>query len=166
MLLERESMPTGDRVTATAVMRIARELEGALGGPYIQIAEQLQKPDIEQVFAMMEADGTMLPIDRRLLKTEILTGAAALSKQMDLDNLLTALQIVSTYPEGLNRINLDVVLDRVFMGLNVDTAGLMKTAEQLQAELQQRMREQIMPDAAKQAFKSLGDMAVQRAAQP
>jgi hypothetical protein len=165
MLLESEAMPTGDRVTATVVMRIAREMEGALGGPYAHMADQNQKPDIEEHLRMMEADGILEHIPSELARTDVLTGASALSKQMEHDKLLNAIQMIfSLGPEAANRLNLEVAVDRLLSYEGVDTAGLVKTAEQVQAELQQRMQSAVVPDAAKQAFKTMGDLVTQRQA--
>ena len=166
MLMLTEAMPTGDRVTAQAVRGVARELEGALGGVYSHIAEQLQRPFLERLIFQMERDNLLpvIPAELRDMQAvEITTGIAALSRQQDLDNLITAIQILSPMPGVLETLNLSVVADRVFASLMVDRKGLVLTPAQINANLQAQAQQQITSDAAQQAIKTIGTLVEQRA---
>ena len=54
-LLDSSSIPSGDRVTATAVRMIGQELEHVLGGAFSAIARDLMKPVVSRAVFLMLA---------------------------------------------------------------------------------------------------------------
>ena len=88
------AIPSGDRVTATAVRMIGSELETILGGAFSSIAREMMQPIVERaVFLMID----QRLIDPRLasqfaeggvLSVEIITGLQALSRDSDLTKLI------------------------------------------------------------------------------
>ncbi len=159
MLLESSMQPQGERVTATAVMRIAKEVEGALGGVYAQIAEEVQRPFLERFVWQMERDKLLEPIretDKRLIQTHILTGLEALGRHADVERLLTALQIVAQIPEALQRVRMDVAVAQIFRGFSLDTKRLLKTDEELNAEQQAAAQQQMRQAADAQTIETAG----------
>jgi hypothetical protein len=166
MLLESEAMPTGERVTATAVMRIAKELEGGLGSPYTNIAAEDQKPLIDRLVYQMERDNLLTAhtgARKKLADTVIETGVAALGRQIELEKLLNGINVLSQFPGALERLNLEVVSDRILRYIGIDTNGLIKSDEQIAAELQQAMQAQMQTAAGQQAISSIGKIVEQKA---
>jgi len=169
MLLEAASMPKGERVTATAVMRIARELEGALGGPYAHIADEMQKPLLEHTVYMLE-QATLLPAisradKKRLVKIDILTGSAALAKEMRFSSLMNAIQQIATLPGELERIDFNVIADRILYYAGADAEGVMKSPEQVAKEAQAKLQQEMQGKAGEQAIETIGAVVEQRAAE-
>ena len=168
MLLETASQPTGERVTATQVMRIARELDGALGGPFAKIAKEMQRPLLDRTVYQMERDRILAPIPDFLkehVEVRILTGLEALSRQMDLDKLIAAVQMLSQLPGALERLNMDVVADRILRYMAVNTDGIIKTPEQMRAEVEAQAQQQLRAEAQSQAVQTLGAVVEERAKQ-
>jgi hypothetical protein len=104
-LMDSASIPTGDRVTATAVRMVGQELENVLGGAFSSIARMLMKPIVERTVFLMIADEE---IDSRIadeftedgeLTVEIVTGLQALSRDSDLQKLMQMGEMVRNLPE-------------------------------------------------------------------
>ena len=160
MLLESTLQPTGERVTATQVMRIARELEGALGGVYAQIATELQLPLLLRTIYQMEAQNLLPAIPAALkdsIEIQILTGLEALGRQLDLEKLTAALQIVGQIPGAVDRISPDVI-ESIFQGLNLDTAKFLKTDEEMAAEREAAMEAQTRQVAREKLVETVGNI--------
>ena len=167
-LLETEAQPTGDRVTATQIMRIARQLEGALGGVYSEIAGELQLPYHDRIVYQLERDNKLVRIPDRyksLYEVEVLTGVEALGRQVDVERVRGAIQELVAIPGALERINIDALVELVFKGYGVDLQDLLKSAEQVQAERAAAQAEALQMSAGEQAVKSAGTLVEQTAAQ-
>ncbi len=164
MLIESEVQPTGDRVTALQVARIAAELEGGLGGVYSAIAEQMQRPLLDRVLYDLGRTMRIAPLPDEAVTVQTLTGLEALSRQRDLQKLQFLMQTFSAAPEMLERLNLSNVAHQFIKLMEIDPRGLVKSEEQLQQERQAAQQAAIQQAAAGQAIKSLGTIAEQQAA--
>ena len=105
-LLDSSSIPTGERVTATAVRMIGQELEHVLGGAFSSIARELMEPIVKRtVFLMLAEDEIdnrlkdMFEQQEGLLSIEIVTGLQALSRDTDLQKLMQMGEMVRNLPE-------------------------------------------------------------------
>ena len=166
MLLESSAQPTGERVTAAQIMRIARELEGALGGVYTHIAEEIQKPFLNRVIWQMERDKLLVPLpaNAKAHELSILTGIEALRRQAELDRLLLAMQVLGPIPGAMQRIKFELLADRILRLLGINTPELIKTPEELEAELEKQRQAGLDTAASEQAIKSIGAIAENSAA--
>ncbi len=172
-LLETEAQRQAERVTATEVNRVARQLEGALGGIYSEIASEIQRPLLDRMTYQMERDGLMLPVPKGLedaVDIEILTGLEAMGRQVELQKLASAFQMLSVSPEMLARISPERMMEAVFRGHNLDMAQYVKTEEEMQEERERQQQDAIQAVAAEQGIKTAGAVieegAKQQAAQP
>ena len=104
-LLDSASIPSGERVTATAVRMIGQELEHVLGGAFSAIARDLMEPIVKRTVFLMTSNGE---IDERLqqmfsgedlLNVQIVTGLQALSRDSDLQKLMQMGEMVRNLPE-------------------------------------------------------------------
>tara|TARA_R110001592_G_scaffold158191_2_gene389301 strand:+ start:22856 stop:24487 length:1632 start_codon:yes stop_codon:yes gene_type:complete len=104
-LLESAAMPTGDRVTATAVRMIGTELETVLGGAFGSISRDLFVPLVNRAVYVMISDETIDErlyeefLDDGLLSVDIVTGLQALSRDTDLNKLMQLGEMVRNLPE-------------------------------------------------------------------
>ncbi len=167
MLLEMDAQPTGDRVTATQVSRIARELDGALGGIYAHIAEEIQRPLYDRVVYQMERDKILTPLPEEIADatdTHILTGLEALARQSRLDRLAQVVQMIAPMPDAQRRIKWATVYEDVFKGVNLDVHRYLMTEDELSAEAQAQIEQQVQLAAAQQSIATAGKV-VESAAQ-
>jgi len=168
MLIESSMQPTGERVTATQIMRIARELQSVLGGIFAPLARDMQEPYLKRLVHQMEVD-LMIPslppeLEEDTIQINLLTGMEALSRQTDLESLINAVQTLSQIPGALDRIKPGVLTDRILQGFSLDPEGLRMDEEeflQQQAAQQQAAMEQ---QAGQQAIQSAGKIAEQQVA--
>lgn len=163
MLLESDAQPTGDRVTKFQIQRIALEMDGALGGLYAPIAEQQQAPLVHRTLHQMERDMILQPLPSGTedeVEVSILTGVKALSRELEGQKLLAALQALAQLgPEAMQRIDLDVASDIAMRSAGVEPRPLVKSDEAIQNE--RRAENAAAADAAAQtkAIDVLGNIA-------
>ncbi len=168
MLLETASQPSGDRVTATQIMRIAQELEGGTGGVFAKIAAEVQIPLLARTSHQMEKDKILDPLPDVLkgqTEVRILTGLEALGRQLELDKLIGGVQLLSQIPGALDRLNLDVVADRILRAMSINTDGILKTPEQIEADFNQAAQQAALAQGASTAIDTLGKVVQERAKQ-
>ena len=160
MLMEAESTPQGDRVTAFQVSRVAMELEGALGGVYAPLADSCQIPLIERLTHMCTRDGLLAPMPDDSVEVEAVTGIAALSRESDNARLTGLLGIMAQLgPDAMARLNIANLIDLMMRQIGIYEPGLIKSDEQIQAEQQQAMQQQMAMNAANEGAKAVGGIA-------
>ena len=165
MLMEGETQPTGERVTAYQIQRIAKELEGALGGVYAPIADFQQVPLVERVVWQMREEGLLPPLPADAVEVETVTGVAALGREAEQGRLVNALGLLAQLgPETLGRIDKKVLLDMIFRQSGIYEPGLVKSDEQLQQEQQLAMQQQQATAASDKMIDTAGNIAQSEAA--
>lgn len=192
-LLQSAVMPTGERVTATAVRAVGNELESILGGTFSAIARDLMEPIVRRTIWLMIEAGE---IDQRmraqfdqengLLSIEIITGLQALSRETDLTRLLQMGEMVRNLPETATAVfRWDEFARAMILALGFDPKLWVKSEEEImeqqkaaaqaqqQAELQKILAQEtagIAGHAAKQDIdqnqgKNIPPQAIQQAMQ-
>lgn len=136
-----------ERVTAEEIRAMIGELEQSLGGVYSVLAEELQRPLVIRLMAVMEKKGKLpsLPKDSAP-KPKIVTGIQGLGRAGDFQKVLTfANTIVETLgqPALQQYLNPLDFIKRAAAAIGVDTNGLIKTPDQVQQESQQAMMAQM-----------------------
>ena len=168
MLLDSAMQPTGDRVTKYQSQVIANEADGGDVGIFIHLAEQLQRPFIQRLIFQMEKDNLLPPMDvvtKKAEKIEILTGIEARGRQVEMEKLIQAMQVIATMPNGMQRIREETFLQTILQGFGLDPAKAIKTPQELEAEMQQAMQMQLQQQAGQQAISSTGAIVENAAAQ-
>ena len=159
-LLNSSVQRNAERVTAEEVRFMAQELESALGGVYSVLSQEFQLPLVNILLDKMTKAKKMPKFPKEVVKPQVITGIEALGRGQDLNKLSQFLQYLSPLgPEAImSNLNLDDYIDRLGASLGIDTSGLIKTAEQKQAEQQaqmeqqqQMMQQQLMGDVVKGA---------------
>lgn len=163
MLLESETQPRGERVTATQIQRIAMELEGTFGGVYAPIADCQQVPLLERTIWQMERDNIIPKLPKNTVELRVLTGMEALSREIDAAKLMDVTQMVAALgPEAVQKLNLDVLVDTLIRYKGFYEPGVVKTNKQLAEERKQAMAEAIAAQAASKAIDVAGNVAEQQ----
>jgi hypothetical protein len=163
-LLQTAAMPTGDRVTATAVRAVGNELETILGGTFGAIARDLMEPLVRRTILLMinnnEIDERMreqFDEEEGLLSIEITTGLQALSRDSDLTKLMQLGELARNLPEFANRMfKWDEYGRALILALGFDPKLWVKSEEEIrqqemaaaQAQQQMQMQQILAKEAA------------------
>ena len=171
MLIESDTTPTGERVTAFQVQRVALELDAASGGVYAAISDEQQLPLLDRVIWQMESQKLLLPLKdengKELFEVKILTGIEALSREVDAAKLVGMLQVIGSLgPEAVAKINIPSVVDALARYNAFFAPGVIKSNEQLAQEQQAALAAQVQQQAAQKAVDVVGNVAEQQATQP
>ena len=172
-LMTRSAIPSGDRVTATAIRMIGSELETVLGGAFSAIARDLMEPIIKRTIFIMLNNGDM---DEGMyaqffdkdgtLQTEIITGLQALSRDSDLQKLMQMGEMVRNLPpQALQTFKWDSYATALISSLGFDARMWVKSAEQVAQEQQQQQQQAMQMQMQQKAGGAITDGVVNTAAQ-
>jgi Bacteriophage head to tail connecting protein len=141
-LMSSSSIPSGDRVTATAVRMIGSELETVLGGAFSAIARDLMEPIVRRtVFLMIDNE----ELDKRMyeqffdkdgsLSVEVITGLQALSRDTDLQKLMQMGEMVRNLPpEAAQVFKWDEYAKALITSLGFDSRNWVRSEQEIQAQ--------------------------------
>ena len=150
-----------ERVTAEEIRFMANELEDALGGTYAMLSQEFQLPYVNRKMAVM-TKSKELPALPKTVKPQIVTGLEALGRGNDRNKLMNFLTTLGTQlgPEIIQQyVNLDDAISRLATADGIDTKGLIKTKEDLQAEQEQQQMAQQQAMQQQQASEVGGNVA-------
>ena len=145
-----------ERVTAEEIRLMAESLDAGLGGTYSLLSAELQLPLIRRIMYLMELQGEFPPIPDGLIEPMVTTGLEAIGRGNDKARLTNFLQTIAAAlgPDQFAQyINPTGLVRRFAAADGIDTAGLVKTEQQLQAEqaqAQQAMLAQTVTEGALQ----------------
>jgi hypothetical protein len=153
----------GERVTAEEIRFMANELEASLGGVYSTLSQELQLPLVTIYMATMAADKRLPNLPKRIAKPAITTGIEALGRGNDAARMKQFVESFASLDPSVQqrifaRINESELIKRQAASAQIDTEGLIKSDEEMQAEMQQQqlmqMAQQVAPDVVKGAIAS------------
>jgi hypothetical protein len=141
-LLQAAAMPSGDRVTATAVRAIGNELETILGGTFSAIARDFMVPLIRRTIYLMilnnEIDQRMaeqFDEENGILNIEILTGLQSLSRESDITKLLQMGEMVRNLPpEAASSFKWEAYARALITAMGFDANNWVRSAEEIKKE--------------------------------
>lgn len=153
-LLDSAVRRNAERVTAEEIRRVSQELETALGGVYATQANTVQKPLVRLYLKRLVKKGYIKDILKNNLDLQITTGSAALGRGTEFNSIQ---QFLAVAREVLGDqfsafIKTDEALKRVGYSLDVNTAGLVKSEEELQAEQAMQHQQQLEQQAVSPAI--------------
>lgn len=137
-LLSSVVQRNAERVTAEEIRTVAGELEDTLGGIYSILSQELQLPLVRRLFTQLMSTGEIPQLPDGMIEPTITTGLEALGRGHDLNKLNSFLSYVSQLPEAMQFINMQSLLTMVATSLGINTSGLVKTTEEIQAEMEQQ----------------------------
>jgi len=165
-LLTEASIRNAERVTAEEIRLVTQSIERQLGGIYSLLSQEFQLPLVQRIMDRMIKAKKMPKIDKKFVTPAIVTGVDALGRGNDLNRLDVYLQGIGQIlgPQGLQQyIDLREYMNRRAASLGIDTAGLVKTEEQIQQEQQAAMQQQMLQQNAPTMVQSASRVAEQRA---
>lgn len=155
-LLNASVQRQAERVTAEEIRFMAEALEQSLGGIYSILSQELQLPFITRKIHIMQKAKKLPQLPKGMIKPTIVTGLEALGRGNDRTKLVLFLQ---TLQENLGQeamaqyVNLSEAIKRLATADGIETKGLIKSEEDLQAEQEaqaQQAQMQQMQDAGQQ----------------
>jgi hypothetical protein len=146
-LLNSSVQRGGDRVTAEEIRYMANELEAALGGIYSILSQEMQLPMVNRIMFSMERKKKMPVLPKGTVRPVIVTGIEALGRGNDLTKLQAFFQAAALMANLPPEINREDALKRLGTSLGIDMKGLVKSADQIQAEQQQAQQMAMMQQA-------------------
>ncbi|MDX2086043.1 MAG: portal protein [Candidatus Melainabacteria bacterium] len=158
-LLNSSIQRNAERVTAEEVRFMARELEDALGGLYSILAQEFQLPYVRRKIHQMEKGKKLPPLPKDTVKPMIITGLEALGRGHDLNKLDVFISgLTSTLgPEIVAQyLNLEGYIARRAAAIGVDTKGLIKTKEEIEAAQQQAQQQVMMAQFGPEMVRQVG----------
>jgi hypothetical protein len=162
-LLNSAVQRSGERVTAEEIRYMANELESALGGIYSILSQEFQLPLVKRLMYQMERQKRLPPLPEGTVQPVIVTGLEALGRGNDLNKLsmfFEAAAMIANLPPEINKSD---ALMRTGASLGIDMKGLVKSQEELAAEMeamqQQAMMQQVMQQGTGPAVQAMGRMA-------
>lgn len=132
------SVRDSERTTAVEVRQTVKQLDEALGGTYAVLALELQLPLIRLMLDEVE------PKALKVTEPSIVTGASAISRERDFQNLNVMLQSIAQLgPEVINQyLKIDGYLLQVANSLSIDPNSIVRSPQEIQAIQQQQQAAQ------------------------
>lgn len=154
-MLNSAAQRNGERVTAEEIRFMAGELEESLGGIYSLLSQEFQLPLVRVLMRQMAKRGKLPELPKDLVKPQVTTGMEALGRGQDLNKLNMFFQNLAPLgPDVLKQyMNIDDYIKRVGTSLGIDTAGLIKTKEEIQQQQQQEQMQQMAQQVAPEVIK-------------
>ena len=145
---------------------MAGELESALGGTYSTLAQELQRPLVNRIMLQLQKEGTLPNLPDKSIRPTIVTGLEGLGRQGDLMKLDVLVKGVSEIfgPEAVSTwVKAGPYIQRRAAALGIDIDGVVKTQEEVQAELQQAQQAALQERAVGPAIQAAGQAEVAQA---
>ena len=146
-LMARSVQRDAERVTAAEVTMMANELENSLGGIYSILTQEFQLPYLKRRMHMLVRSGKAPKLPEKLVKPKIVTGVQGLGRGNDRNKLVEFIGTVSQAlgPDIMRQyMNVDEAIKRLANSIGIDTANLVKTQEEIQAEMQAMQQQQLI----------------------
>jgi len=146
-LMARSVQRDAERVTAAEVTMMANELENSLGGIYSILTQEFQLPYLKRRMHMLVRSGKAPKLPEKIVKPKIVTGVQGLGRGNDRNKLIEFISTVSQAlgPDIMRQyMNVDEAIKRLATSIGIDTANLVKTQEEIQAEAQAAAQQQLI----------------------
>ena len=167
-LLNASIQRDAERVTATEIQMMARELEDALGGVYSVLSQEFQLPYIRRRVIQLEKQGKIPELPEDVVNLRITTGLDALGRGHDLQKLTSWIEAVTQLPPEVvkSRVNWTVYLERLSAAMGIDTQDLLKGEEGAKQEENQAQAQNTAQGIAEKAGPEVVQQAIQSGAIP
>ena len=162
-LLTEATIRNAERVTAEEVRLVTQSIERQLGGIYSILSQEFQLPLVNRVVDRLTKQKKMPKLPKDFVVPTIVTGIDALGRGNDLSRLDVFLQGIGQLlgPQAIGQyIDVREYMNRRAAALGIETAGLIKSDEQLAQEQQAAAQQQMMAQGAETAIDAGGQMAV------
>jgi hypothetical protein len=150
-LMNSSMQRDAERVTAQEIQFMAQELEDTLGGVYSILSQEFQLPLVSLVLSRLQDDNEIPKLPQDALNPIVTTGLEALGrnhKQAKLRGFVA--EIAQTFgPEmAALYINPSEYIQRAAINQGVDTNGLIRSEQEVQAMIQKQQQSEAATKAA------------------
>lgn len=149
-LLDSAVRRNAERVTAEEIRQVSQELEVALGGIYSTLSNTLQAPLVRLYMNRLVKQKKLMPIVKNSIDLEITTGSAALGRGTDFQTLTTFVGTLGQIAaSGITQgyVNMEELIKRLAYSLDINTAELVTSEEERQAQAAAAQEAQIAQEA-------------------
>jgi hypothetical protein len=158
-LLNSAMRRDAERVTATELRQDAEELDGALGGVYSMLSQEMAYPRLNRLMFQMRAKKDLPDWPDGMVEPTVLTGVEALGRERDVQKVAQVLQMLQGIPPEVTQMypKWSNILDKVFIG-----SGL-PDCVRTDAEVQQMQRQEALMQALQNAAPNVANGMMQGA---
>lgn len=172
-MLNKSASRDAERVTAEEIRQVISDIDDNMGGIYSLLAGDLQKPLVLRIIYRMEKEKKIPrlsdlkgPDGKPIATPKVVTGVEALGRGHDFNKYVTLVnQIILPLKEaGLAEININDLIKRSAVSLNIDIDGLLKSSEDKKADQdammqvqQQKMLQDVVKGATPNVSKAMAD---------
>lgn len=133
-----------ERVTASEIRYMAKELEDTLGGVYSILSQEYQAFYLRKKIKLL-SKFKKIPKLPDNVKPKIITGIEALGRGQDLDKLTVFIQTVANLgQEAFSYLKMDNIVKRVGASVGIDMSDIVKTQEEIAQEQEALAQQQMM----------------------
>tara|TARA_R100000781_G_scaffold4345_2_gene5444 strand:- start:137 stop:1729 length:1593 start_codon:yes stop_codon:yes gene_type:complete len=136
-----------ERVTAAEVNIMAQELENSLGGVYSILSQEFQLPYLKRRMHMLVRSGKVPKLPDKIVKPKIVTGIQGLGRGNDRNKLIEFIGTVAQAlgPDVMRQyVNVDEAVKRLATSIGIETTNLVKSQEEIAAEMQAMQQQQLI----------------------
>lgn len=136
-------MRDAERVTAEEVRLQALQIENSLGSIYSILTTEFQVPYVARKLDILTRAGKVPKMDKQLVKPVMTVGLAAVGRGNDLEQLVrfTTTLGQTMGPDALSQyVRPPELIKRLAYSMGIDILGLVKSEEELAAEMQQQQQ--------------------------
>ena len=157
-LLNASVVRDSERTTAEEVRMVAQELQDSLGGIYGILSQEFQLPFVKRKLSVLQKSKKLPQLPKGVVFPKVITGIEALGRTNDRNKLIQFLQTLNGVLGGeaiQQYVNITEAISRLAISDGIETKGLIRTPEEIQAEAQAQ-QEQIQADQQNQAVLNAG----------
>lgn len=138
-----------ERTTALEIQATIQALEESHAGMFGLLSQTYQLQVIKRFISLLTKKKKLPKLPKETAKPKITTGIDSLGRGQDFNKLATFAQFISGLPpQAPQELKTGELLLRVATALGIDTNGLLKSPEELQAEMEQAQQMQMMQQIA------------------
>ena len=148
-----------ERTTAEEVRLTQLELEQQLGGIFSLLTVEFLVPYLDRTLLVLQRSGQLPKIPKNIVRPQIVAGVNALGRGQDRESLTQFIMTIAQTlgPEALMKyVDPSEAIKRLAAAQGIDVLNLIKTAEQLQEEMQQQQQAAQMQSLTDQAGQLAG----------
>ncbi len=160
-LMNKAVQRSGERVTKEEIVTVRAQLEVVLAGAYANGAPALQVPYAKLKMSSYQRHGRVTPLPKDSVKMTLLTGEAALGRLLasqDEDEFLLGASTILGPEVIAPYIRIGNYLERRGANRAVDTDGLIRSQDEVDANNAQQAQQQLMQQVAPEVVKQGGEM--------
>ncbi len=161
-LLTTAVQRNAERVTAEEIRIVVQELETGLGGIYSNLSQELQLPLVVIIMDRLTDQQRLPKLPKQFVKPAITTGMDAIGRGAERSRLTSYIGTLAQMdPSILNVIDMRELAARLAVSDGIDTTGLIKDQQTIDAEAAQAQQQALAQKAAPNIVNQAGAMMQQ-----